>query len=225
MSWRCPLILALLAAGCAQRNHIPPGATVVVGPAQTVVASDWRAVASATDIAGIDALIPAWLEALKMSRAKSPRETKFEASLISPDTALTHPLPAPGRYRCRAVRLGQGAAPRGRAFVAQRTGFCFVGTDAAWLTFTTETGVRRPGGRLWLDGDRRLVFLGALAPLGGSTAPPYGADPSTDRAAVLERIGNFRWRLVFPSSARDAAIEIVELIPDVPAPPLYRASP
>ena len=214
-----------MVAGCAQQGRVPLGASVSVGPAQTVVASDWRAVASEGDIARIDGLRPLWASALGAARTQLPREVKAETSLIAPDAAMTHPLPAPGRYRCRTVRLGKAAGPRGRTLAKLPPGFCFVGTDAAWLTFTVETGARRPGGRLWLDGERRLVFLGALAPPGATTAPPYGADPSADRVGVIERIADFRWRLIFPPSDRDPAVEIVELIPDVVAPPLYRASP
>jgi hypothetical protein len=64
-----------------------------------------------------------------------------------------------------------------------------------------ETPPRRLGGYLWDSGDpARLVFLGAeIAPRAG-TAPAYGEATPTSTAGILERIGDFRYRLVVRGS-------------------------
>jgi hypothetical protein len=36
---------------------------------------------------------------------------------------------------------------------------------------------------------------------------------------VVERVGDFRWRLVTPWQSKDARIEVMELVPNTPPPP------
>jgi hypothetical protein len=84
---------------------------------------------------------------------------------------------------------------------------------AGQLSLATELRGLRLGGYLWeLKGGERLVFLGASVPAGAKTASAYGDDPTRDMAGQLERIGDFRYRLVLPDSAPSpGGIIIVEL--------------
>ena len=48
--------------------------------------------------------------------------------------------------------------------------------------------------------------------------PAYGADPASNQVGVVERIGDFRWRMVMPGAQGQAKLDVLELLPDAPAP-------
>jgi Domain of unknown function (DUF4893) len=117
------------------------------------------------------------------------------------------------------VRVGQNVGRPGPVFARFKPYFCFVEAEGDLLTFVKGTGTKRPGGRLWNDSETRLVFLGGVAERERDPPPAYGADARRDRAGVLERVGEFRWRLVLPGRMSDEArLEVIELIPDTPPP-------
>jgi hypothetical protein len=63
-----------------------------------------------------------------------------------------------------------------------------------------------------VKGDERLVFLGAAVPAGAKTAAAYGETPSRDTAGLVERIGDFRYRLTMPEPSPGVGLTIVELV-------------
>ena len=214
---RTGLIAALL-AGCA-RTPAPAVApqVVVVAEPEAGITTDWKAVALASDRAWIDNLASEWKIALAEARARRfEKAVADETTLLQVDAAQPRPAPPPGRYRCRTYKIGLSERGKGTGFTRFKPFFCFVGTEDRLLTLTKATGTQRPGGRLWDDGDARLIFLGGTANGGGPA--PYGADPRHNLAGVLERVGEFRWRLVTPPQANDARIEVIELVPDTPPP-------
>jgi hypothetical protein len=147
----------------------------------------------------------------------------------------------------RRVGAAPGAR-RVPAFEAFRPFTCFVAVESDQLVLMKATGSRLPGGRLWDEGadmataasatpgatqgagladiaaapgrDQRLVFLGATADRPGAAAPAYGAAADRDRAGILERVGEFRWRLTLPWVAGGPPIELLELTPDPAAVPI-----
>ena len=176
--------------------------------------SGWRAVALAEDRDRLDRLPETWAAArAAAARAGYARRLAAEGELLDPDAALPRPEPSPGPYRCRIVRLRAAAR---RPFTAFPPFFCHIVDEGAQLSLTKEAGGERPGGYLWPDGERRLVFLGAFARGRERLPPAYGDDPDRNLAAVLERIGIFRWRLVIPLPAEPDALDVLELIPAVP---------
>lgn len=220
----------LLAAGLAACARTPSpralGATVEVAPAPDTQAlpSDWKQVATNTDLDRIGRIDTAWTEGLTEARARRhSSEIEREGSLLDPAGALPRPAVPPGTYRCRVIKLGFGtsnrASNRGRAFQTFNPFTCFVSVEDSLLVFIKATGSDLPAGRLWDDGEKRLVFLGATAARPGVPAPAYGTQPARDRSGVIERVGDFRWRLVTPWQSKDARIEVMELVPDTPAPP------
>lgn len=206
-------VLMFLAAGCATKPRLPPGArpTVEVGPPPK--ADAWRAVATAADEDRLARLGLAWSEALADARKSNPADVRREQLLLRPRAALARPAPTPGSYNCRLVKLGKATA-KSRAFESFKPFFCYVEVEGDLLTIVKQTGSQRPAGRLWEDDEEtRLIFLGSLA-LGGEDQPlAYGDDPKRDMAGVLERIAPFKWRLVIPWPQSTSKLDVFELTP------------
>lgn len=198
--------LLLLALGACQTVKPPaPGApqpSVVVQEAES-----WRSVASTRDAAAIDGLAARWGQALAAARSAGlSRRVAAEGALLDPAARLARAAPAPGSYRCRSIRLGA------RRWTVSAQGFCYVGVEAGQLSLATELRGLRLGGYLWeLKGSERLVFLGAAVAAGGKAAAAYGDDPVRDAVGMVERIGDFRYRLVLPEPAPGTGLTIVEL--------------
>lgn len=220
------LLIALIAtlSGCARVPQRPATQVQVAVLPEEGVPSDWRRIATAEDRARLDAIGTTWAlardEAVKSDAAAVIRE----GDLLRPEAALPAPTPTPGLYQCRSVRLGGPEAPaatstrRGRTVTRFRTFDCVVAAEQTLLSFTKVTGTHRPGGYLWPDGDRRMVFLGGTVEREGEGASAYGNDPLRNRAGMLERIGEFRWRLTLLGQSPVARLEIIELVPAVAVP-------
>lgn len=199
---------AVLAAAACQSAQPPPGPNA---PRPSVVVEEaeaWRSIASARDMAAIDGVAGRWDQALAASSAAGlSRRVAAEGILLVRDARLPRAAPAPGSYRCRYLRLGA------RRWTASAPGFCFVGVAGGQLSLATELRGLRLGGYLWEQkGGERLVFLGAAVAAGARTAPGYGDAPAADRGGLLERIGEFRYRLVLPEVAPASGLTVVEMI-------------
>lgn len=215
-----PLVLAM--AACAKSVPppvaVPAGTTVTIAPVEPGLPTDWKSLMLPADVAHIDALDGAWVDGLAQAKARRFEKAIIaEGPLLDPAAALPRAAPPPGRYRCRTFKLGLSQSGRGAGFARFKPFYCFIATEGALLTFTKATGTQRPGGRFWDDGEKRMIFLGGVS--AGRGAPPaYGADARQNRVGVVERIGDFRWRLVTPGQSSDARIEVIELVPDTPPP-------
>jgi hypothetical protein len=201
----CPLAMLAVAA-CQTATVPPPGAP---RPSVTVEeAESWRPIASARHLAAIDALAAGWERALAATRAAGlARRVAAEGVLLERGARLARAAPAPGSYRCRYVRLGV------KRWTASAQAYCFVGVEGGQLSLATELRGLRLGGYLWevKSGDR-LVFLGATVPSGSRTAPAYGDNPAADSAGLVERIGEFRYRLVLPEQAPGTGLVVVDML-------------
>lgn len=172
----------------------------------------WRGVATPADTQSLEALPAAWEEALGEVRRRYRRALAAEGGLLVPDTRLPRAAPAPGTYRCRAIRLGTRAA-RIPPWSVSKSGFCYVGVSGDQLSFASEIPGTRIGGYLFdvKEGDN-LVFLGATVPARTKTAPPYGANEALDWAGLLERTDEFHYRLTLPRRTGDNRLIVIELI-------------
>jgi hypothetical protein len=216
----CLAALVLLAACQTLRA---PGPAVV--PAMPLPAPGepsppepgWHDAIRDSDLDRLARLDAAWREGLAMARgAGFARRIAEEGPLLDPAAVQPRVGPPPGPYRCRLIRLGAGA--RSRAFAAYPSYFCHISVDGDELALTKQTGAERPGGYLWSDGDRRMIFLGAIA-VGRETGPPaYGQNDSRDLIGVLERVAPMRYRLVLPWTRGGARLDVIELVPYVPLP-------
>ena len=200
--------LATLAVAACQTVPQPPAAGASRPSVTVEEVEPWRRVASARDASALDTVAVGWDRALAASRAAGlTRRVAAEGKLLARDAGLPRASPAPGTYRCRYVRLGA------RKWTASAQAYCYVGVEAGQLSLATELRGLRLGGYLWEPGSgARLVFLGAAAPGGGMSAPAYGDNPAVDSAGLIERIGEFRYRLVLPDPAPAGGITIVEMV-------------
>lgn len=174
--------------------------------------SAWRDVATERDRIRLREWRDAWIEALREARAAGHgRDVDREGPLLHPDAALLQPAPPPGLYRCRTIKIGgQGELLDWVSYPSFR---CRIAREGGALTLTKLTGSQRPIGRLYPDTARRMVFLGSLQLGDERQSLPYAADAERDLAGHLERVGEERWRLVFPRPTFESIVDVIELVP------------
>lgn len=215
------LTIAMLAiiTGCAHKTVVTPK-PVAVAEVLPADPNSWTSVVTPDDVDRIKRVETAWTSGLAEARPRNAAAIAREGALLDPAGALTRAAPSPGQYRCRVVALGKGTDHRGPVFQAFKPQTCFVQAEEKLFVLMKATGTSLPGGRLWEDGDKRMIFLGAMADKPGAGAPAYGSDESRNRAGVFERVGDFRWRLVTPWQGSGATLEVMELVPEnLPPPP------
>lgn len=206
------VLLAVLMAGCARpgtHGHLAPA---LGGTDAATARPGWRETATPADVERIDGLAGRWDRAISTVPARLRARIAAEGPLLEPGAALEAPMLTPGSYRCRLVRLG---GRRGMASYAPD--FCYIQNSDGKMSFTKQTGSNLPGGWLFDDGGKRLVFLGTRRPAGTQVAPPYGEEAARDVAGVVERVAPFRWRMVLPRAGDDGGLDIYELVPVVAA--------
>jgi Domain of unknown function (DUF4893) len=200
------LLLPILAAGCAAQP---------VGPAAAVPETGgWRAISSEADRARLRGWRAVWVKALGQARAAGHGgEIAAEAPLLDPDAALAPVGLAAGDYRCRTIKLG---APAGGflPYVAYPAFRCRIDpAGEGGFAFAKLTGSQRPVGRIFPDTAARMVFLGTLALGDEQGTLRYGHDRERDMVGIVERIGERRWRIAFPSPHFESLTDVVELVP------------
>lgn len=58
-----------------------------------------------------------------------------------------------------------------------------------------------------------MVLLGSMSLASEPPANSYGRRPDRDMVALLERIGDQRWRLVIPWPESESNLDLIELVP------------
>ena len=211
------IVALAMTPGCAARPSRPrPAVQVVVAPQDENVLPDrWQQVAKPADAAKLTSIAAAWTQALDQARKSNAGLVNREGVLLSPSAALPRPAPTPGVYRCRVIKLGTTGAKGGAAFATFKPFFCYIEIEGGLLTFVKGTGSQRPAGRLWDDDAHRMVFLGTVTPEGTVSPPGYGEDSRFDQAGIVERIGDFRWRMVLSQPPGSSLLDVIELLPDM----------
>jgi len=203
-----PLFVATLLSACQAEAPADPA-----GPCPGAeAADDWRTRATADDRRRLRNWRDAWTEALAQARgAGHSAEIAGEGVLLEPDAALAEPAPPAGDYACRTIKIGSPSDLL--AYVAYPRFRCRIRSEGGRLSLTKLSGSQRPIGRFYPDAPRRLVFLGTIQ-LGDETrAYQYGVDRDRDLAGLLERVGERRWRLVFPYPRFESLLDVIELTP------------
>ncbi|WP_114953401.1 DUF4893 domain-containing protein [Sphingosinicella terrae] len=204
---------AALIAACSAGQGASPGAGPPDLAACLPAGTRWRAVATEDDRRRMRRWRDAWGEALEQARAAGHSEAiAGEGALLEPDAALVGPAIPPGDYDCRTIKLGTPSSELD-PFVAYPRFRCRIAGEGDRVTFAKLDGSQRPIGRLFPDFDRRLVFLGTLQLGDERRSHEYGADRERDMAGSLERIGDRRWRLVFPYPRFESLVDVIELVP------------
>lgn len=206
---RASSLLLLAVTGCASTSQ-----QATCQPASgTIGTVNWRSIVTRDDFERLRQWRRAWTQGLAKARsAGSDAEIAAEGSLLDPDVELPLQQPAPGAYRCRTIKIG--AQSDGQLNYVQYPWFtCRISREDGTLRFTKIGGSQRPVGMLLPQTDRRMVFLGTLQ-LGDETNTlSYGRDRERDMAALLEQVGEQRWRLVFPYPHFESLIDVIELVP------------
>jgi hypothetical protein len=206
------MIALLLAAALAPPPCAAGQDLAADQPACRPQPESWRTIATEDDRRRIRDWRQAFEAALEDARGANGAEIAQAGALLEADSALRGPMPPPGDYACRTIKVGT-PADSDLTFVAYPTFRCRIATDGNRLTFTKLDGSQRPIGRLFADNDRRLIFLGTMQ-LGDETRTfRYGADQERDVAGILERVGDRRWRLVFPYPHFESLLDVIELTP------------
>lgn len=201
------LVFALLLL--AAPLHAQPAETSWQGQIQpedrTRLAGLWRAwtrsLADITAAGGADALKPLGAVAVPPIEPLPGR---------SQETS-TDPLPAPGAYSCRTIRMGSrdDGWPRDGVLPLQIGDWGPCSLDAN-LRLLMQAGPQRLSGQLWPDGDR-MIFLGALHLAAETGTRRYGDDPDRDHLGVLRALGAGHWRLELPWPRWQSNLLLVEM--------------
>ncbi|WEK42327.1 MAG: DUF4893 domain-containing protein [Candidatus Sphingomonas colombiensis] len=176
------------------------------------VEAAWRHAATQNDRERLRNWRTLWVDALAKAKAAGGAATiAGDDALFDPDRALDHPIPPPGDYRCRIIKLG-AKRQENQGFVILPAASCTVGKDGDETWFEVNDGVQRPIGRFFVGPPGRGIFLGTLE-LGDERRPlEYGLDSRRDMIAYLDRIGDRRWRLIAPNPHFDATVELMEIV-------------
>jgi len=175
-------------------------------------AQGWQQLATQTDRQRLRDWRKAFTTALQQARATNAVDVTREGRLLDPDAAIGGvPIPD-GNYHCRVVKVG--AKTEGMLnYVAYPAFRCRIEAGAT-QRFTKLTGSQRPVGLVYPADAMRQVFLGTLV-LGDETqAYQYGRDEDRDLAAWVERIGDNRWRMLFPYPHYESTLDVIELTPE-----------
>ena len=204
-------VVLLTVAACASTPAPPPPPS---GPGGAVL-RDWRGIITAADRDRYQRRDAAWDLALQQARRqRGSGDLRSLGDLIDPDAARPSVTPPAGDYRCRTVKLGSQGGEDGLGYVVYGWFACRIEQTPNGLKFVKTTGSQRPAGLLFPETDREMVMLGSMALASEPAANSYGQRPDRDLVAVLERIGERRWRLVIPWPQNESNLDLIELVPD-----------
>jgi len=217
MRWKAPAaaaVIAALLAGCASTPSGGPPPPPP-GPGAGPILPDWQASIREYDRDRLARLGEAWETALDQAIRDGHRE-KLRAlgNLPDPDAALRDPLPPPGNYRCRTVKLGARPGGPGLSFVSYNWFKCRIDQTSRGLKLSKINGSQRQAGLIFPDTERRGVFLGAMS-IGSEPAATVYGGPDSERniVGVVQRIGPAQWRLVQPWPMLESNLDLLELVP------------
>lgn len=208
------LLWAPLALGACATTAPPPPPPPPAAIAGENTRLDWRGIITSIDRDRYLRRDAAWSLALEQAgRLPGSGDLEGLGTLIRPTAALTSVSPPPGEYRCRTVKLGSQGGEGGLGYVVYGWFRCRIETTSRGLKFSKTTGSQRPSGLLFPEDDRHMLMLGSMALASEAPANSYGLRPDRDLVAVLERVGERRWRLVLPWPQNESNLDIIELVP------------
>ncbi len=172
----------------------------------------WRETATEDDRRRLREWRSAFVEALAEARGSGDGgDIDAEGALLDPDAAQVGAALPAGDYRCRTIKLGsQGGSSLN--YIAYPAFRCRVepGEDGL-MRFTKLTGSQRPVGRLFPERDGRTIFLGTMQLSDEREVLSYGRDRERNMAGIVERIGERRWRILFPYPHFESTLDVLEL--------------
>ena len=216
--YRLPCVALLAAVSLAACETTPSSSSYAPPPPPPrddgPALADWRAIVTPSDHDRYQRRAQAWTVALDQARRlRGSGDLRGLGELIAPDAQRPSVTPPAGDYRCRTVKLGSQGVDEGLGYVVYGWFACRIEDTPNGLKFTKRTGSQRPSGLLFPEDDRHMVLLGSMALADDPPANSYGLNPDRDLIAVLERVGERRWRLVIPWPTAESNLDIIELIP------------
>ncbi|GAA0642821.1 DUF4893 domain-containing protein [Brevundimonas lenta] len=213
-------VAAAVLAACASTPPPPPPPPPPIatpGGSTEGVLRDWRSIITRFDRDRYNRRDAAWTLALQQARRQpGSGDLRPLGDLIVPGAQRPLVTPPPGDYRCRTVKLGSQGGEEGLGYVVYGWFACRIEQTPNGLKFTKLTGSQRPSGLLFPENERQMVMLGSMALASEPAANSYGQRPDRDLVAVLERIGERRWRLVIPWPQNESNLDLIELVPAAP---------
>lgn len=174
----------------------------------------WQTLATPADIERLTD----WRDQFAMVRQRV-LESEKKADLLAGgalyevDAAIDYTPPPAGLYECNVTKL----AGRFLEMIAYDYFRCRIIVDNGRRQFVKLTGSQRPVGYVHdaAPADERDkphgIFLGTLL-LGDEAAlVPYGAEKDRDLAGIVERLGQKRWRILFPKPFYESELDIMDL--------------
>ena len=202
---------SLAVAACASGGGESASSSLAASAPQPAL--DWRSIATDDDRARLRQWRTAWVRGIGQAREAGHADSLAkEGALIQPDAAITWQDPPPGEYECRTIKIG-GQGEANLDYVAYPPFSCRIRIENGLISFAKLTGSQRPLGLLLPDTSRRMVFLGTLQLGDERRALQYGRDRERDMAGIVERVGDNRWRMVFPYPHFESTVDILELVP------------
>ena len=188
--------------------------STIPGSAPVRSSTDWRQIVTTADRERLRDWRTAFTSALAQARtAGHSADIAGEGRLLEPDAAIG-PVPIPnGHYKCRVIKVGAKSAGL-LDYIAYPAFSCRIGQERELQGFNKLTGSQRPSGVIFPADPLRQVFLGTLVLGDERRAMQYGRDPDRDLAAWVERIGDRRWRMIFPYPHYESTLDVIELTPE-----------
>lgn len=206
--------VALLSACAAAEAVAPPPPPPGPPSSGAVQRLDWRGIITSVDRDRYQRRDAAWSLALEQARRqRGSGDLASLGDLIQPRAARGRVAPPAGNYRCRTVKLGSQGGEDGLGYVVYGWFSCRIEQTPRGLKFSKLTGSQRPSGLLFPEDDRHMLMLGSMSLAAEPAANSYGRTPDRDLVAVLERIGDARWRLVLPWPQNESNLDLIELVP------------
>ncbi|MDM8010422.1 MAG: DUF4893 domain-containing protein [Parasphingorhabdus sp.] len=211
------LCASLLLAGCAGAPTIGAPAS---SPAPTASESragerpDWRQVATDRDAERLTGWRPLLDQARQRILAGENRDKLLAGEgLYEVDSAVGYEAPPAGLYRCNMTKL----AGKYLDMIAYDYFQCRVIVEDGRRQFVKLTGSQRQVGYIYdaapdhAGDDRHGVFLGTLLLGDEDRLVPYGSREDRDEAAIVQKLAQKRWRMIFPKPFYEADINIIDL--------------
>ena len=109
-----------------------------------------------------------------------------------------------GNWQCRTIKAG-GLVP----LIVYGWFKCKVSDDGSGWMLEKLSGSQRTKGRVYTDGDTRLIYLGSGF-VAGEKPRAYGKGPETDQVGYAFRTGASEWRIEFPAPQYESKLDIIE---------------